>query len=71
MNLMKTWSQLMVVNMTHDERFVRALVGVACLMVAVLLRQPWAWVGLYPLGTGILGVSPIYRLLGIRRDQML
>lgn len=49
------------------DRVLRVLVGLGILsLVFVGAQTPWAWFGLVPLLTGIVGVCPIYSVLGIR-----
>jgi len=48
------------------DRIVRVVAGLAILtQVFWGLQTPWAFIGLVPLITGILGFCPLYRLLGI------
>jgi hypothetical protein len=49
------------------DRVLRVVVGLAVLsLVFVGPQTPWAWLGLVPLLTGLVGVCPVYSLLGIR-----
>jgi hypothetical protein len=57
--------------MSHEERYVRVLIGVSMVMFAVAVPYPWAWLGLYPLATGFVGSSPLYRMLGIQRHHTI
>ena len=53
-------------NIGNAERVVRVVVGLAVLSLAFLGPQtPWAYVGLLPLVTGVVGWCPPYALLGI------
>ena len=48
------------------DRGLRIVVGIALVAAAASgTLGPWAWLGLIPLATGIVGNCPIYRLLGI------
>jgi hypothetical protein len=48
------------------ERVLRVLVGLALIaIVFVGPKTPWGWIGLVPLGTGLLGSCPLYTLFGI------
>lgn len=49
------------------DRVLRVIVGLV--LIALALNgtfAPWGWIGVVPLATGILGVCPVYSLLGIR-----
>lgn len=49
------------------DRAVRVIAGLAILSLAFVGPQTaWAWLGLVPLVTGLVGVCPAYRLLGVR-----
>ena len=49
------------------DRAVRVIAGLGILSLAFVGPQtPWAWLGLVPLVTGLVGVCPAYGLLGIR-----
>ena len=53
-------------NIGKLERIVRVAVGLAVLPLAFVGPQSsWAYLGLIPLLTGILGFCPPYALLGI------
>ncbi len=57
--------------MTRNEgtfdRVARVILGVVLLaLVFVGPHTPWGWVGLVPLVTGLVGMCPLYSLLGIR-----
>lgn len=48
------------------DRGVRIVVGIALVAAAASgTLGPWAWLGLIPLASGIVGNCPMYRLLGI------
>lgn len=49
------------------DRVLRVVVGLAVIsLVFVGPQTPWAWLGLVPLVTGLVGYCPVYALLGIR-----
>jgi len=49
------------------DRAVRVIAGLGILsLVFVGPQTPWAWLGIVPLVTGLVGVCPAYSLLGIR-----
>lgn len=57
----------MPVNEGTLDRAIRVLVGLGVLsQVFVGLQTPWAWLGLIPLATGLIGFCPAYALLGVR-----
>jgi len=48
------------------DRALRVIVGLAVLSLAFIGPQtPWAYIGLVPLLTGLVGYCPLYSLLGI------
>lgn len=48
------------------ERVLRVALGLAVVMLAFVgPKTPWAWLGVIPLATGLIGSCPIYTLLGI------
>ena len=57
--------------MTRNEgtidRTLRILAGLGLLaLVFVGPQTPYGWIGLVPLLTGIVGMCPVYSILGIR-----
>ncbi len=53
-------------NEGNTDRLIRVVVGLVVLaLVFVGPKTPLGWIGLVPLLTGIFGVCPAYRLLGI------
>ena len=56
----------MTANAGTLDRAVRVVIGLALLSLTVVgPRTLWGLVGLVPLGTGLLGVCPVYSILGI------
>ncbi len=56
-------------NVGGIDRTLRIVAGIALLAVALVpseFQTPWAWVGVIPLGTALMGWCPLYTLLGIR-----
>ena len=56
--------------MTRNEgtidRVARVALGVVLLVLALRgLYTPWTWIGVVPLLTGLVGVCPLYSVLGI------
>lgn len=48
------------------DRTIRIVLGVALIsLVFVGPRSLWGLVGLVPLGTGLVGFCPLYRIVGI------
>jgi hypothetical protein len=55
-----------VSNVSPVDRAVRLVAGTGVVSLAMVGPQtPWAWLGLIPLVTGLVGFCPLYRLLGI------
>lgn len=56
----------MKVNEGAFDRVLRVLVGAGVLSLAFIGPQtPWAYLGVIPLLTGLVGVCPLYSILGI------
>lgn len=56
----------MKLNVCGIDRVLRIGVGFA-LVAWVLMGGPlWAWIGVIPLATGVVGFCPFYPLLGCR-----
>ena len=54
-------------NIGGVERIVRVIVGISVLALAFLgPKSPWAYLGILPIVTGLVGWCPAYALLGIR-----
>jgi hypothetical protein len=56
--------------MTRNEgtvdRALRVIVGLVLLYFAATGQYtPWSWIGVVPLLTGLVGMCPLYSLLGI------
>ena len=48
------------------DRSLRVLVGLGVLALAFVgPKTPWAFIGLVPLLTGVVGFCPLYSLLGL------
>jgi hypothetical protein len=53
-------------NVGSAERAIRVIAGIAILSLAFVGPQsPWAYFGIIPLATGLMGWCPAYALLGI------
>ncbi|HMT48475.1 MAG: hypothetical protein RL702_752 [Pseudomonadota bacterium] len=56
--------------MTRNEgtvdRVARVALGVVLIVLALRgMYTPWTWIGVVPLLTGLVGMCPLYSLLGI------
>jgi ABC-type uncharacterized transport system permease subunit len=47
------------------DRTARVLVGLGLLAYAVIGGAAWGYLGIVPLVTGLVGICPLYSLLGI------
>ncbi len=57
----------MPVNEAVWDRIIRVIVGLAIISLVFIGPQtPWAWLGVVPLITGLVGFCPAYALLGTR-----
>ena len=57
----------MKANVGGIDKVLRVVVGVALIVWAAALGGPvWAWIGVVPLATGLMGWCPAYTLLGIK-----
>lgn len=53
-------------NVGSIERIIRIIAGIAILSLAFVgPKSPWAYLGIIPLATGLIGWCPPYALLGI------
>jgi hypothetical protein len=55
----------MKANVGGIDRILRIVVGLALIAWALLGGPVWAWIGIIPLGTALIGFCPIYPILGI------
>ncbi len=56
----------MKINEGAVDRIIRVIVGIALIALVFYGPQtPWGWIGLIPLITGIVGICPLYAILGI------
>jgi len=59
------------VNEGYVDRVLRVIVGLAILSLAFVgPKSMWAYLGLVPLLTGLVGFCPAYALLGIRTCKL-
>lgn len=48
------------------DRTIRIVIGAVLVLLALTIRGAgWAYIGLIPLTTGMIGVCPLYALLGV------
>lgn len=56
----------MTVNEGAVDRVLRIIVGLGLLSLTVIgPHTPWGYIGLIPLLTGVVGICPLYSILGL------
>lgn len=56
-------------NVGAVDRVIRVLLGIIILLFVFLPpKTPWAWIGLIPLITGLVGYCPLYSLFRINTN---
>ena len=55
----------MTKNVGGIDKIIRILAGVALIAWALMGGPVWAWIGVVPLATGLLGWCPAYTLFGM------
>lgn len=60
----------MKTNVGGADKILRIVAGIALLAWAVFGGPVWAWIGIVPLATGLLGWCPAYTLLGFNTCPM-
>ncbi len=55
----------MKTNVGGADKILRIVAGIALLAWAVFGGPVWAWLGIVPLATGLLGWCPAYTMLGM------
>lgn len=61
----------MKLNVGGIDKILRIIVGLALIVWAAALGGPaWAWIGVVPLATGLMGWCPAYTLLGMSTCPM-
>jgi hypothetical protein len=55
----------MKTNVAGIDRVLRIVVGLALMAWAALGGPVWAWVGVVPLVTALVGFCPVYPLVGM------
>lgn len=57
-------------NVGGIDKIARIAVGIALIVWTFFGGPVWAWIGVLPLATGLLGWCPAYTLLGIKTCPM-
>lgn len=60
----------MKTNVGGIDRILRIVAGLALVAWALMGGPVWAWIGLVPLGTGLMGFCPLYPLIGFSTCPM-
>lgn len=60
----------MKANVGGIDKILRIVVGIALIAWALLGGPVWAWIGVVPLATGLMGWCPAYGLLGLNSCPM-
>jgi hypothetical protein len=56
----------MVINVSHFDRIMRVVTGLVLVIAATTgFIGIWAWIGLIPLISGVVGVCPLYKMFGL------
>ncbi|HWS11809.1 MAG TPA: DUF2892 domain-containing protein [Rhodocyclaceae bacterium] len=55
----------MKTNVGGIDRILRIVAGLALIAWALMGGPVWAWIGVVPLATALIGFCPVYPLLGI------
>lgn len=56
----------MKANVGQADKIARIILGAVLILLTLIgLIGVWGWVGIVPLGTGLLNFCPLYTLLGI------
>lgn len=60
----------MTKNIGGIDRIIRIAIGAALIIWALMGGPIWAWIGIVPLVTAIIGWCPPYAILGIKTCKM-
>lgn len=52
-------------NVGGIDKILRIVIGAALVVGALMGYGIWMWIGLVPLLTGLFGVCPLYKLVGV------
>jgi hypothetical protein len=55
----------MKTNVGGIDRILRIVAGLALIAWALMGGPVWAWIGVVPVATALIGFCPVYPLLGI------
>ena len=55
----------MKANVGGIDKILRIVVGIALIAWALMGGPVWAWIGIVPIATGLMGWCPAYTLLGM------
>lgn len=55
----------MKTNVGGIDKILRIVVGIALVAWAILGGPVWAWIGVLPILTGVMGWCPAYTLIGL------
>jgi hypothetical protein len=59
-----------MLNEGKIDRVARVLLGIALLTLVFVGPKTWlGWFGLIPLATGLVGICPLYRLIGVKTTK--
>lgn len=56
----------MTKNIGGFDKIARIILGLGFVIWALINGPIWAWIGIIPLVTGLIGWCPIYSLLGVK-----
>jgi hypothetical protein len=52
-------------NVGGIDKILRIVAGIALIAWALMGGPVWAWIGIVPLATGLIGWCPLYPILGL------
>lgn len=53
------------------DRALRVIAGLVLIALAVQgMYTPWTWIGVVPLVTGLVGMCPLYSLIGVNTCKL-
>jgi len=55
----------MKTNVGGIDKILRIVIGLALVAWAIMGGPVWAWIGIVPLATGVIGFCPLYPLIGL------
>ncbi|MDA5093921.1 DUF2892 domain-containing protein [Aliiroseovarius sp. KMU-50] len=60
----------MTKNIGGIDRIIRAVLGAALILWALIGGPVWTWIGIVPLATAAIGWCPPYAIFGIKTCKM-